>query len=217
MLEKILPEGATSLRHYAYDIGPGRYYQPVYRYIAQELELSEGALLDVGCGPGWLSIYAAQVSPEVDCIGIDSSETMILLANRNKGRRLNVTFRHMDAREIIYPVDTFDRIVSVQSMHHWEEPERILAELRRVLKPGGRALLYAADPEAELPEGWIQRTGPWPPGSYVRGMIRRHSLDEAGFQAMLDRARALDWEVESDRHGFFRRIVATRPVGGDGS
>jgi len=210
VIEKLLPEGPVSLRHYAYDLGPGRYYQPAYRFIAQEIGAGAGALLDVGCGPGWLAIHAAQGQPELDCIGIDSSETMIKLANRNKSRRLNVTFRHMDAREIVYPKDTFDNVVSIQSMHHWEEPEAILAELHRVLKVGGRLWLYAADPDADLPEGWIQRKGPWPPDAYVKGMIRRYTLDAAGFQAMVDRVSKLDWDVTVDTHGFFRRIVAEK-------
>ncbi len=198
------------MRHFAYDLGPGRYYQPAYRLIVEEIGCGEGALLDVGCGPGWVSIFAASGHPELDCIGIDSSETMIMLADRNKGRRLNCTFRHMDARQIIYPDDTFEHVVSVQAMHHWEEPEAILSEIHRVLKPGGAAWLYAADPDGDLPEGWIQRRGLWPPDAYVQAMMRRYSLSAEEFEAMVERARRLDWQVTVDRHGFYRRIVARK-------
>jgi len=213
LLNKYLPEGAASLRHYAYHYGPGRYYRPAYQHIVQAIGQTSGALLDVGCGPGWLSIYAAAGNPELDCVGIDSSETMIALANRNKGRRLNATFREMDAREIVYPEDTFEHVVCVQTMHHWEDPDAILAEIFRVLLPGGRAWLYAADSDAEVPADWIERRGFWPPDAYVQAMWRRHSLDAAGWEDILARLRRLGWaSVDVGSHGFYRRVVAEKPA-----
>ena len=100
MLKSVFSEGG--LKALAYDVGPGRYYQPAYRNIASAIDVESGAFLDVGCGPGWLSIYVAAGKPELDAIGIDTSEAMLQVADRHKGTRLNVTYRTMDAADIIY-------------------------------------------------------------------------------------------------------------------
>jgi len=189
-----------------YDALPARYYQPAYSRIAESLGLSEGALLDVGCGPGWVSIRASEGHPQLDCVGIDTNEEMVRFAQRNAAGRLNCTFKVMDAAAIVYPADTFDRIVGVQTMHHWKEPEAILAELQRVLKPGGWCDLLDADADSDQIDGWIDRTGPWPPDFWVRRMWRRYSLGEDAFAEMCRRARALDWTVEVGTLGFYRRL-----------
>ena len=193
----------------AYDLLPARYYQPAYRFIAGSLDLTAGALLDVGCGPGWVAIHASVGNPELDCVGIDTSAEMIRLADRNRAGRLNCTFKVMDAAEIVYPDATFDRVVAVQTMHHWDQPDAILAELHRVLKPGGRGIFLDADADADVPAGWIARKGPWPPDAWVKRMWRRHSLGAEGFAEMVRRAGALD-AVETDRLGFYRRLTLTR-------
>lgn len=195
----------------AYDLLPARYYQPAYRYIAGSLQITQGAVLDVGCGPGWVAIHASVGNPELDCVGIDLSPEMVALAERNRGNRLNCTFKVMDAAEIIYPDATFDRIVGVQTMHHWTDADAILRELRRVLKATGSVSLLDADGDADVPADWIARTGPWPPDAWVQRMWRKHSLGADGFQAMADRARAAGWEVEVDRLGFYRRLTLRHP------
>ncbi|MCP4803972.1 MAG: class I SAM-dependent methyltransferase [Proteobacteria bacterium] len=194
----------------AYDLMPARYYQPAYRYIAGSLELTSGAILDVGCGPGWVAIHASVGNPELDCVGIDLSPDMVRLAERNRGNRLNCTFKVMDAAEIIYPDATFDRIVAVQTMHHWSDPDAILRELHRVLKPAGQLVLLDADADGDVPSGWIARRGPWPPDVFIKRMWEQHSLGADGLRAMTERVSALDWTVKTDKLGFYRRLVATK-------
>jgi SAM-dependent methyltransferase len=91
----------------------------------------------------------------------------------------------------------------------------ILSEIHRVLKPGGRVWLYAADPEADVPDAWIERRGFWPPDAYVQAMWRRYSLDAAGWEAAVAGVRALDWgSVDVGSHGFYRRVVAEKSAAG---
>lgn len=189
-----------------YDALPARYYQPAYRFIAGSLEITSGAVLDVGCGPGWVSIHTSANNAELDCVGIDTNPEMVGFAERNAGGRLNCTFKVMDAAEIVYPDATFDRVVGVQTMHHWTAPDAIVAELRRVLKPGGWCDLLDADADSKGIDGWIARTGGWPPDFWVRRMWRKYSLGQEGFDAMVARCRALDWDVEVGSLGFYRRI-----------
>ncbi|MCK6525578.1 class I SAM-dependent methyltransferase [Myxococcota bacterium] len=207
----LLPEGRASLRAWSYNLGPAWYYDPAYRRIAGSLDISRGAILDVGCGPGWVCIHAAAGNPELDCVGIDQSATMISIAERNRAHRLNITFKQMQAEEIIYPDDTFDRVVAVQTMHHWREPDAILAEIKRVTRPGGVISLWDADPSLDVPSDWIRRRGLWPPNAWVKRSWRRWSLGDEGFRDMTRRVEGLGFaEVKTDTLGFYRRIVATK-------
>lgn len=211
----LLPEGRKSLAAFAYHVGPARFYQPAYRFIAADIGTVSGAWLDIGCGPGWLAIHAASGHPDLDLIGIDTSQTMIQLADQNKGGRLNVTFRKMDGADIIYPAHTFDTITAVQSAHHWAEPAKVLSECYRVLKPGGRLYLYEADPEGEIPAEWIQRVGFFPPDAYLRRVWAKYGMDAARWSQLLDEVRRSPFgdNLVDERHGFYRRAVCTRVEG----
>jgi ubiquinone/menaquinone biosynthesis C-methylase UbiE len=210
LLKSVLSEGG--LKALAYDVGPGRYYQPAYRNIASAINVESGAFLDVGCGPGWLSIYVAAGKPELDAIGIDTNEAMLQKAERHKGTRLNITYRSMDAADIIYPEGTFTAAAAVQSAHHWEDPAAVLSEVYRVLQPGCSFYIYEADAELdEVPEGWIQRQGPFPPDAWILRNWKKFGMDAAQWEELKQQIRASPFGGGEDgRHGFYRRLVLTR-------
>ena len=197
------------LRDLAYQAGPGRYYQPAYRHIAAAVGVESGAFLDVGCGPGWLAIHVAAGRPELDAVGIDLSERMLGFGRRNQGTRLNVSFRQMDAANIIFPAATFDAAAAVQSAHHWTDTDGVLAEVHRVLKPAGRFYVYEADGELQdVPDGWVRRWAGWPPAAWVKLNWRRFGMDSTRWEALKDRVRESPFGGGEDgRHGFYRRLV----------
>ena len=205
----LLPEGRKSLTAWTYQAGPGRYYQPAYRHIAEAIGLERGAFLDVGCGPGWLSIHVAAGKPELDAIGIDLSTTMLDLARKNQGGRLNITFRQMDAARIVYPEGTFQAAAAVQSAHHWTDPAGVLSEVHRVLTPGAPFYIYEADSEAtEVPAGWVARRGGWPPNAVVLRGWRHFGMGEAAWTELKAVVKASPFGGGEDgRHGFYRRLV----------
>jgi len=195
-----------------YQVGPGRYYQPTYRRIAEAIGLESGAFLDVGCGPGWLSLHVAAGKLDIDAVGIDHSEQMVAAARKNKGNRLNITIREMKAEAIKFPEATFDAAAAVQTAHHWEDPDAILGEVFRVLKPGGRFFLYEADKAcSEVPEGWILRSAGWPPDAVVLSGWRRFGMNDDEWADMEVRVRRVGFQhTVVDAHGFYRRMVLTK-------
>lgn len=200
------------LRDLSYQLGPGRYYQPAYHHIAAAVGPQEGAFLDVGCGPGWLAIHVAAGKPELDAVGIDHSPQMVQAAKRNQGTRLNVSFREMSAERIVFPDHTFDAAAAVQSAHHWTQPATILAEVHRVLKPGGCFYIYEADADAtSVPEGWVRRRGVWPPDAWVRWNWTRFGMAQARWDSLKQQVRDSPFGGGEDgRHGFYRRLVLRR-------
>lgn len=208
----LLPEGRRTLTAWAYQAGPATWYQPAFRFIAADIGVTKGAWLDIGCGPGWLAIRAAEGNPELDVIAIDTSDTMLELANANKAGRLNVTFRKMDGARVVYPPGTFEVVTAVQTAHHWQDPAAIFAEAWRVLAPGGRMYVYEADPDGEIPEGWIHRRAGFPPDALLRRQWRKYGMDQARWDQLRSVAMASPFgeDVADERHGFYRRLVCTR-------
>jgi ubiquinone/menaquinone biosynthesis C-methylase UbiE len=199
------PERLQALR---YDVDAAAAYAPAYAHIARALALERGAFLDVGCGPGWLAIAVAAGRPDLDAVGIDRSAAMLRVAERNKGFRLNVTFREMAASRIVYPDRTFDAAAVVHAHDVWRDARPVLDELFRVLVPGGRAYVYEPDPDGEIPAAWIRRRGGWPPDALLRRTWRRTSLGGAAWESLKQAVQQSPFRggVEG-RHGWYRRLV----------
>jgi SAM-dependent methyltransferase len=111
----------------------------------------EGArVLEVGCGPGRLAIGLAS-EHGLDVTGLDLDPVMIERARANadrsgKGERGWPSFLVGDVASLAFPDGSFDLVVSTLSMHHWTDRARGLAEIGRVLRPGGRAVVWDLRP-----------------------------------------------------------------------
>jgi SAM-dependent methyltransferase len=108
-------------------------------------------VLEVGCGPGHLSIRLARRGFNVT--GLDLDPAMIARARTNGGRagtgdQRAPSFVIGDVASLPFPDEAFDLVVSTLSMHHWADPSAGLAEIGRVLQPGARALVWDFRPGA---------------------------------------------------------------------
>jgi SAM-dependent methyltransferase len=105
------------------------------------------AVLDVGCGNGAdIGALARRVGPDGWVVGVDNSQLLIEEAqSRPRVDGPPVLFRVADAHDLPYPDATFDATRAERVMMHLAHPDRALAELVRVTKPGGRVLV--ADPD----------------------------------------------------------------------
>ena len=98
-------------------------------------------VLDVACGPGFLTMAFAAAAARV--VGLDATDAFLALARAEAARRglANVEFQAGDAQALPFPAASFDVVVCRAAYHHLEHPERVLAEMRRVARPGGRLLI----------------------------------------------------------------------------
>lgn len=107
--------------------------------------LQEGRALDLGSGTGQLAIEIAEMAPKLAVIGLDMSDAMLDLASAN-ARQADVgdrvTFIKGVADRVPYPDASFDLVVSTLSMHHWPDPVAVFNEIQRVLRPGGRFMIF---------------------------------------------------------------------------
>jgi len=104
---------------------------------------------DLGCGPGLLALQMAeQVGPGGEIRCIDASVSMLELARRRCASASWVEVRAGDVSALPYADASFDAAVCTQVYEYVPAIDRALAELYRVLKPGGRALIVDTDWES---------------------------------------------------------------------
>jgi SAM-dependent methyltransferase len=95
-------------------------------------------VLDAGCGVGYGAAFLAGHARRV--VGVDRDEEAIAYARRRYARP-NVEFRVGDLLDLDLPDDSFDVVCSFETIEHLPDPERYLAEMARVLRPGGTYLV----------------------------------------------------------------------------
>jgi arsenite methyltransferase len=154
-------------------------------------------ILDVGSGPGFLTAQIAEiVGPGGRVCAVDTAEPMLESGRRRCASLPMVEFQRADAKTLPYPDASFDAAVAAQVCLFVPELEAALVELRRVLRPGGRAIVLdtdwgstvwnSRDPArmARVMEAWKRR--------YVNAHIGRAlpaALRRAGF--VIERAQAV--------------------------
>jgi len=115
------------------------------------LDVQKGQrILDLGCGTGDdVRALARLVGSEGLVTGVDKSETMIAEAKkRSTGLDLPVEWRRCDAEHLDFADDTFDSCRVERLFAHVEDPRKVLAEMIRVIRPGGRIVVYQLDADA---------------------------------------------------------------------
>jgi SAM-dependent methyltransferase len=162
-VERIGAGGELWLRTKPFSVPPGyelRECLRTFTHIVDRLGLGVRAqVLDVGCGPGWLSEFLARCGYWVT--GVDVSEDMVRIARERiaaiegpigEGIEALAEFHVMGARELPWS-DRFDAAILYDAMHHFDDELETLRVIRRTLVPGGRIFIHEGVRPAEGSEG----------------------------------------------------------------
>jgi len=100
-----------------------------------------GAVLDLACGPGVVTAAVARLATSV--VAFDATPAMLDKARKRcaEAGLENVVFRQGDAAALPFEKGEFDTVVTRLAIHHFEAPSRVLSEIFRVLRPGGRLVI----------------------------------------------------------------------------
>jgi SAM-dependent methyltransferase len=104
------------------------------RYLLNELAPLQGRVLDVGCGAGSVAKAVKRARPDLQIFGCDLSQSALSIA---KAEPRGVEFRLATAEQLPFGDAEFDFVWIFDVLEHVDDPERVLREVARVLKPGG--------------------------------------------------------------------------------
>jgi ubiquinone/menaquinone biosynthesis C-methylase UbiE len=171
---------------------------PEFRALAARIAAMvppAGAVLEVAPGPGFLSIELARRGLNVRAV--DISETFVDIAKRNAAAEgVRVRFERGNASALPVESGSVDFVVCRAAFKNFSEPVKALAEMRRVLRPGGTALLIDLRRDVQMPEikryvdglgvNWLNRV-------FMRFTFRSMLIKRA---YMLDEIRRMAIEAE---------------------
>ena len=112
---------------------------------AERGEFSDGQdVLELGCGWGSLTLFLAEKFPGSRITGVSNSRTQKLHIDGEAQRRglTNVTIITADMNTFDIPPAAFDRVVSIEMFEHMKNYERLLANVARWLRPGGKLFIH---------------------------------------------------------------------------
>ncbi|WP_414688531.1 class I SAM-dependent methyltransferase [Mycobacterium sp.] len=112
-----------------------------YDSLVAQAELTDGLrVLEIGSGTGNVTTRVKRVAPGADVIGADPDPLAIARAQRKVRGLTGIRFERAYAQELPFPDGEFDRVLSSMMLHHLDDDVKVgaLAEVYRVLRPGGR-------------------------------------------------------------------------------
>jgi ubiquinone/menaquinone biosynthesis C-methylase UbiE len=185
-------------------VSKSRLLNDIHESVTKEVcdEVTRGKILDVGTGPGRLPIKIVQENPDLEVYGVDLSDAMIRIAEKNAiGAEVSkmVKFKVGSVYSLPYENEFFHMVVSTGSFHQ-NEPIIGLNEIYRVLKPGRECWVYEiqrdlsqdAREEAQRKYGWFL-------GALALRFVQLHSsitMDKANKLQMDSRLLFKNQEVE---------------------
>ena len=144
-----------------YETSLGRIHDRLEKTLVQRLAqpVSGECVLDVGTGTGTFAIDLAKKGLSVT--GFDRSAAMLAVATT---KHSGVEWQQGQAEALPYPDGSFDLVVSITALEFVQDPELALAEMYRVVKPGGRLLVGVLNGHSSLGRAYGRqaRTGDSP-------------------------------------------------------
>ncbi len=95
-------------------------------------------ILDIGCAGGFFPNEVSKIFPKSQIIGVDVYKNAISFAKKNHP---HISFYVADGHKLPFKTNTFDLVISYETIEHVVDPIKFLSEARRVLKPSGKALV----------------------------------------------------------------------------
>ena len=120
---------------------PKRYPIQLYHRTATQVDLSGKRVLEVGCGHGGGASYLMRTLHPASYTGLDLNPAGIAFCQKRHNLP-GLEFVQGDAENLPFPDQSFDAVINIESSHCYPRFPRFLAEVARVLRPGGH-LLYA--------------------------------------------------------------------------
>ena len=127
-------------------VGQAQVVGKLRKLLGPELDRGYEKALEIGAGTGYFSLNLLQAGVVGEATCTDISPGMVATLAENAGRLgLNVRAARADAESLPFAGESFDLVLGHAVLHHLPDLGRVFAEMRRVLRPGGR-IAFAGEP-----------------------------------------------------------------------
>jgi ubiquinone/menaquinone biosynthesis C-methylase UbiE len=184
--------------------------------IAQRLSIGlarDARVLEVAPGPGYFAVALAKLGP-FRITTIDISESFVRIARANAAQAgVTVDFRHGNAAAMPFSDNEFDLVFCRAAFKNFAEPAAALAEMHRVLKPGGRAVIIdlCADASGEAIDAHVKEMNlGWANRLLTRKILRilrQRAYREDDFRRFIGISGFTDYRIVPSRTGFEITLV----------
>jgi len=154
-----------------------------------------GRVLDVATGTGsFVTFLLEGLRSHDEIVGIDDNASRAEAFAATLGDRPGVRFEAMDAHHLAFADASFDTVCISNSLHHFEDPAPVLAEMLRVLCPGGPVVVNEmyrdGQSEAQLTHVLLHHW--WAAVGRATGEVHRETYERAAIVAMVEGLRLVD-------------------------
>jgi ubiquinone/menaquinone biosynthesis C-methylase UbiE len=179
-------------------------------------------VLDLGCGTGWASRRIARVVTGGEVVGLDVADEMLRRAEQASAGIENVRYVWGSAESIPAADNYFSKVLSVESFYYYADQGRALAELRRVLQPGGKLfILINLYKDNHYSLRWVKElkvpVQALSEAEYLE-LLRKHGLKDVQARRAPDRSPTPErysgkWFKNAEELRDFKRIGALLLIG----
>jgi ubiquinone/menaquinone biosynthesis C-methylase UbiE len=185
-----LPEFQTLARKVAETVAPG------------------GSVLEVAPGPGFFAIELARIGGR-HVTGLDISHTFVEIAKKGAAEAgVDVEFRQGNVSAMPFPADSFDYLLCRAAFKNFSDPAGALAEMHRVLKPGGGAVIIdlRRDVSREAIAGEVQNLKLGPINAFIvrqtfRFMLLKRAYTKGEFRELIANSPFHSGEIQDSLVG----------------
>jgi SAM-dependent methyltransferase len=161
-----------------------------------------GRVLDVATGTGsFVTFLLEGLRSHGEIVGIDENPGRAEAFAAALGDRPDVRFEAMDAHHLAFTDGAFDTVCISNSLHHFEDPAPVLAEMLRVLRPGGHVVVNEMyrDGQSEPQMTHVLLHHWWAAVGRATGEVHRETYERAAIVAIVERLGLADlrlWDLE---------------------
>ena len=173
----------------------------VVSQVLKRIEVRAGMQsLDLGCGTGWATRILAAKAPGAGAIGIDASPSMVRRAEKLHDLTSRARYEVGTFEAIDYKDGKFDRVFSMEALYYAVDLSKAIAEVFRVLKPGGQAhIMIDRFEESPHTECWAELVSL--DMAWLGEAAWKAAFESAGFQSVATE-RVIDSRGPGDEASF---------------